>query len=77
MCHVVSYNYYVYRSGTEEELTELMELLHDIITYENDCAHKKESEEMAARRKREEEKQRGEQLRKAAMERLSSMSESR
>ena len=54
-----------------------MELLHNIITYESDCIHKKESEEMVVRRKREEEKQRGEQLRKAAMERLSSMSESR
>lgn len=52
-----------------------MELLHDIITYENDYNNKKETEKMAAKQKKEHEKQIGEQLRKAAMERLSSMSD--
>ena len=61
------------RSGTEEELTELMELLHDIITYEDDYNTKKESEKRAAQQKKDQEKLIGERLRKAAMERLSSI----
>ena len=50
-----------------------MELLHDIITYEDDYNTKKELEKKAAQEKKDKEKLIGEKLRKAAMERLSSM----
>ena len=63
------------RSGTEEEVTELMEVLEDIVSYESDCCLIKEAEKLAAIEKRKIEKEAGQNLRKAAMERLSSMYE--
>lgn len=50
-----------------------MELLEDITSYERDCSLIKEAEKMVASEKKKSEKQAGENLRKAAMERLASM----
>ena len=60
------------RSGTEEDYTELAQLLEDIQSYQKDFEEKKENEKQAAVEKRLEEKRKGEAIRKAAMQRLSS-----
>ena len=60
------------RSGTEEEYSELAQLLEDIKSYQKDFEEKKECEKLAAHNKRQEEKRKGEEIRKTAMQRLSS-----
>ena len=60
------------RSGTEEDYTELMQLLEDIQQYNQDFALAKAEEMKTATQKRNEEKRKGEEMRKAAMEGMSS-----
>ena len=64
--------YVLCRSGTEEEYTALQQLLEDIVQYMHDMAGLKENQKAAKKRKAEEEKRKGEVMRQAAMERLSS-----
>ena len=55
------------RSGTEEEYSELHQLIEDISSYREDFLEKKEEENRAAMLKSENDKQRGEEMRDAAM----------
>ena len=59
------------RSGTEEEYSELHQLIEDISSYREDFLEKKEEENRAAMLKRERDKQRGEEMRDAATRSLS------
>lgn len=63
----------MYRSGTEEQFTELAQMLEDIQTYQRDFEEKKECERRLAQDKRIEEKRKGEEIHQVAMQRLSSM----
>ena len=60
------------RSGTEEEYTELHQLLEDIYTFRKDMEniHKKDKENKKQKEKSDHEK--GEQMREAAMKGMSS-----
>ena len=60
------------RSGTEEEYNELHSLLEDIINYRRDMELQKIQQKEAKKRKIEQEKQQGSDMRKAALERMSS-----
>ena len=60
------------RSGTEEEYSQLQELLQDIISYREDMQLLKEQEKEAKKTKVEEEKQKGLEMRRSAMEGMSS-----
>ena len=64
--------YSVSRSGTEEDYIELMQLLEDIQQYLQDLALAKAEEMKSATQMRNEDKQKGEEMRKAAMEGMSS-----
>ena len=66
MLHSVS------RSGTEEDYMELMQLLEDIQQYNQDFALAKAEEIKTATQKCNKEKSKGEEMRKAAMEGMSS-----
>lgn len=57
-------------SGTEEEYTELHQLLEDITTYLKDAAELKKERSDMRRKKEAEDKRKGEEMRKAAMESL-------
>ena len=64
-----------YRSGTEEEYTELHQLLEDISSYIRDLSaiQSVQAAERAANRKKiEEDKRKGEEMRRAAMEGIGS-----
>ena len=56
------------RSGTEEDYTELSELLEDISVYQRDFAILKEEEKKKESEKKDDDKRKGEQMRQAAME---------
>ena len=58
---------YMYRSGTEEEYTELQQLLDDIVSYTEafDLLAQKEEEQKVTQKK--EERKKGEEMRQAAM----------
>ena len=59
------------RSGTEEEYTELHQLLEDILIYQRDFAAIKAEEQKSTVQKRNADKRKGEEMRKAAMEGIS------
>lgn len=59
---------FVFRSGSEEDYTELQQLLEDIQQYLQDFAIAKAEEMKTATQKRNEDKRKGEEMRKAAME---------
>lgn len=59
-------------SGTEEEYTELHQLLEDITTYLKDAAELKKEKGDIRKKKEAEDKRKGEEMRKAAMESLAS-----
>ncbi len=61
------------RSGTEEEYNELEQLLEDISSYKEGLELQRAQAKEAKKRKLEEEKRKGSDMRKAAMERMSSM----
>ena len=61
------------RSGTEENYTELQQLLEDIKEYNNDFEAGREEEQKSARKKKAADKKKGEEMRKAAMEGISRM----
>ena len=60
----------IYRSGTEEEYTELAQLLEDIRTYMCDLVDIKKKEKEEKRKKELNERMQAEDMRKAAMEGL-------
>ena len=60
------------RSGTEEEYTCLHKLLQDIASYQEDFAKKVSEKKSADEEKKQEDKRKGEEMRNAAMNRLSS-----
>ena len=62
------------RSGTEEEYTELQQLLEDISSYLRDVVAAKVAQKAANKKKDEDDKRKGEQMRRAAMEGIASMS---
>lgn len=62
------------RSGTEEEYTELQQLLEDISSYLRDVEAAKVAQKAANKKKDEDDKRKGEQMRKAAMEGIASTS---
>ena len=70
--HVNILQYSASRSGTEEDYTELMQLLEDIQQYLQDFTLAKAEEMKSATQKRNEDKRKGEEMRKAAMEGMSS-----
>ena len=55
------------RSGTEEEYGELEQLLHDIHTYRQDKAELDKQEKELNTQKKNQEKQKGEEMREAAL----------
>ena len=61
---------YIYRSGTEEEYTELAQLLEDICTYMCDLVDIKNKEKEEKRKKELNERMQAEDMRKTAMEGL-------
>ena len=63
---------FVFRSGSEEDYTELQQLLEDIQQYLQDLAIAKAEEMKTATQKCNEDKRKGEDMRKAAMEGISS-----
>ena len=63
----------MYRSGTEEEYTELQQPLEDIITYNKDFLGAKELKKEMSKKKDEEDKKKGVEMRQAAMEGQTSM----
>lgn len=73
MCPYVHLYNVTSRSGTEEEYTELQQLLQDIEVYTRDIAAVRDHQKESSRKKDEEDKKKGEEMRKAAMEGLSSM----
>ena len=56
----------MYRSGTEEEFTELQQLLEDISSYMQDFALAQEGKKCEMKKK-EEDRRKGEEMRRAAM----------
>lgn len=60
------------RSGTEEDYSELTVLLEDIASYQRDVIGALNREKEGKKKKEMEDKQQGEEMRKAAMETLSS-----
>ena len=60
----------IYRSGTEEEYTELAQLLEDICTYMCDLVDIKNKEKEEKRKKVLNQRMQAEDMRKAAMEGL-------
>lgn len=67
--------YFACRSGTEEEFTELHQLLEDISSYMKDLSAIRAvqaTEKAAQLKKAEEDKRKGEEMRRAAMEGISS-----
>ena len=66
-------NDFLNRSGTEEEYTELQQLLEDISAYNTDFQAHREEEQKLAVLKKTDDKKRSEEMRKAAMEGMSSM----
>ena len=65
--------FYLNRSGTEEDYTQLQQLLQDISEYNHDFEAVKEEEQKSSLKKKAAEKKRGEDMRRAAMEGMSSM----
>ena len=63
---------YYNSSGTEEEYTELCQLLEDICSYLRDVAELKKEKGQIRKRREAEDKLKGEQMRKAAMEGITS-----
>lgn len=55
------------RSGTEEEFTELNQLLEDICVYMRDFASEQEQQKCEVKKKGEDDRRIGEQMRRAAM----------
>ena len=68
----VSLFWHVLRSGTEEEYTELAQLLEDISTYMNDVVEMKAKNKQEKRKKERDDKIKAEYMRKAAMEGMAS-----
>ena len=60
-----------YRSGTEEEYTELVQLLEDISSYRRDVEEALEKEKEKRKQKEINDKRTGVEMRKSAMETLS------
>ena len=63
---------FMIRFGTEEEYTELMELLDDISTYMRDILELKMKDKEEKKRKEVDDKRQGEEMKKAAMEGMAS-----
>ena len=70
--HTYSYMWLI-RSGTEEEYTELQQLLEDIVSYQRDHDMKKAEDKKTVHDKKLDEKKKGNEMRKAAMEGMSSI----
>ena len=62
------FNLTYYRSGTEEEYTELLQLLEDIATYQHDMQVAPLKEKEAKKLKETSDRKKGVEMRKAAME---------
>ena len=61
-----------FRSGTEEEYTELSELLDGIISFRRDFAEQKEMEKELKKKKEEDDRNKAEIMKNAAMTRMAS-----
>ena len=72
LCSCVSLFWHALRSGTEEEYTELAQLLEDISTYMNDVMEMKTKEKQEKKKKERDDKIKAEYMRKAAMEGMAS-----
>lgn len=62
-----------YRSGTEEEYDELAQLLQDILDYQNDFEERRAEEHKSVTNRKSADKKKGQDMRKAALEGMSSM----
>ena len=63
----------ILRSGTEEEYSELSQLLDDILSYQKDFEALREEEKKREKSKKENERKQGEMMRQTAMEGRTSM----
>ena len=63
---------FLFRSGTEEEYTELSQLLDGIISFRRDFAEQKEIEKEQKRKKEEDDRKKAEIMKNAAMTRMAS-----
>jgi hypothetical protein len=61
-----------FRSGTEEEYTELSQLLDGIISFRRHFAEQKEQEKELKRKTEEDDRNKAEMMKNAAMERMAS-----
>ena len=68
LCQIVSLHTIMYRSGTEEEYSEMQQLLEDIISYNTDFVGAKELKKEKSKKKYKEDKKKGMEMRQAAME---------
>lgn len=59
--------YFLCRSGTEEDYSELSQLLEDITTYRRDCIEAKQIEKERKMKKEEADRKQAEHIRKSAM----------
>lgn len=64
--------WYNFRSGTEEDYSELTQLLQDIAEYERDVAEAQRNEKQLKKKKEEEEKRQAQEMRNQAMMTVSS-----
>ena len=63
-----------FRSGTEEEYTELEQLLHDINSFKRDMEELKNKEIMKKKQKQKQDREKGLQMREAALPGMASKS---
>ena len=63
-----------FRSGTEEEYTELQQLLHDINSFKRDMEELKNKEIMKKKQKQKQDREKGLQMREAALSGMASKS---
>ena len=71
-CHDDYYYLCFWRSGTEEELTEIQQLCEDILVYRRDIVEMQKIEKESRKKREQEDKRKGEEMRQAAVERLAS-----
>ena len=61
-----------WRSGTEEEFTEIQQLCEDILVYRRDMIEMRKMEKESRTKREQEDKRKGEEMRQAAVKRIAS-----
>ena len=61
-----------WRSGTEEEFTEIQQLCEDILVYRRDMIEMRKMEKESRTKREQEDKRKGEEMQQAAVKRIAS-----